>query len=193
MMKKAVFITGTGTDVGKTVITAGMVRSLRQKGYNACPVKPVQTGCRKKDDDRLVAPDLEYSLKTADLSLKEKIKDFLCPCRYVHACSPHLAARFTGVYPDIRTIKESIAKAFLSFDILFIEGAGGILVPLNKEETMLDLIKALGFPVLLVAGAGLGTINHTLLSLDKLKKEAVPVLGVVFTQKEPYADEYYQG
>jgi len=175
---RGVFVTGTGTGIGKTLVAAGLLRALIDSGVSALPVKPVQTGC-PRIDGRLSAPDLEFSLKAADLSPGEDLMDLMCPFRYSRACSPHLAGRMTGVYPDVETITGKMDQLFEKCDFLIAEGAGGVMVPLNGSEKMLDLMVELNWPVVLVARGDLGTINHSLLSLSVLKNAGLQIAAVV--------------
>ncbi len=91
--------------------------------------------------------------------------DLMCPFRYSTACSPHLAGRITGIHPDVETVIGKMVRLYDSCDFLIAEGAGGVLVPLNDNEKMLDLMVDLDWPVVLVARGDLGTINHTLRTL----------------------------
>ncbi len=175
---RGVFVTGTGTDVGKTIVAAGLLKALRDSGVSACPVKPVQTGCLDIDGS-LSAPDLEFSLKVAGLDPDEYLKDLMCPFRYGPACSPHLAGRISGCPPEVGTVIEKMSQLSDDFDFLVAEGAGGILVPLNDSEKMLDLMVELGWPVVLVARGDLGTINHSLLSLAVLNNAGLQTAAVV--------------
>ncbi|NOQ22458.1 MAG: dethiobiotin synthase [Candidatus Aegiribacteria sp.] len=175
---RGVFVTGTGTGVGKTLVAAGLLKAFRDGGVSALPVKPVQTGC-PSIAGRLSAPDLEFSLNAAGLAPDESLKDLMCPFRYSPACSPHLAGRITGIYPDVGTVIGKMDQLFEKCDFLVAEGAGGVLVPLNDSEKMLDLMIELGWPVVLVARGDLGTINHSLLSLAVLKNAGLRIAAVV--------------
>jgi len=173
-----VFVTGTGTGVGKTLVAAGLLKALRESGVSALPVKPVQTGCSERAG-RLSAPDLEFCLQVACLAPGESLMDLMCPFRYSPACSPHLAGRITGVHPDVETVIGKMNRLSDNCDFIVAEGAGGILVPLNDSEKMLDLMIELDWPVILVARGDLGTINHTLLSLAVLRNAGLHVVAVV--------------
>ena len=175
---RGVFVTGTGTGVGKTLVAAGLLRAFIDSGVSALPVKPVQTGCPRRGG-RLLAPDLEFSLKMADLVPDESLMDMMCPFRYSTACSPHLAGRITGIHPDVETVVGKMNQLSDSCDFLVAEGAGGVLVPLNESEKMLDLMVELNWPVVLVARGDLGTINHTLLSLAVLENAGLHTAAVV--------------
>lgn len=154
-----VFVTGTGTEVGKTVVSAALVRALDAEYW-----KPVQTGCLEDSDTDTVA-------RLAALG-----PDRIHPP--AHICqaplSPHEAARLEGAAISL----EDFALPETNRPLV-VEGAGGVLVPLNDRHTMADLMSRLGLPSVLVALSGLGTINHTLLSLEALKARDIPVLGVV--------------
>jgi len=187
-----VFVTGTGTDVGKTRVTAGLVSRLRDRGVDAIPVKPVQTGALRDARGGWHAPDIEYVLASARLALDDGLRAELAFYLFEPACSPHLAARLAGKPILVERIVEGVRRLETRHGALIVEGAGGILVPLGPTTTMLDLAVALALPVLLVAHAGLGTINHTLLSLAALRDRGVPVVGVVLneTREQDPATKY---
>lgn len=175
---QGVFVTGTGTGVGKTLVAAGLLKAFRDSGVCALPVKPVQTGCLEIDG-RLSAPDLEFSLRMAELEPDGDLLDLMCPFRYTSACSPHLAGRLCGNHPDVGTAIGKMSQLWNSCDFLVAEGAGGILVPLNDNEKMLDLMIELEWPVVLVTRGDLGTINHSLLSIEVLKNAGLQITAVV--------------
>ncbi|MCD4774536.1 MAG: dethiobiotin synthase [Candidatus Aegiribacteria sp.] len=175
---RGVFVTGTGTGVGKTLVAAGLLKALRDAGAVALPMKPVQTGC-PEEGGMLTASDLEFSIRMAGLKPDVQLLDLMCPFRYVPACSPHLAGRLSGIQPDVRTIRNKMERLSNSCDFLVAEGAGGVLVPLNENEKMLDLMVELNWPVILVARGDLGTINHSLLSLAVLRNAGLRIAAVV--------------
>ena len=181
-MSRGVFITGTDTEVGKTIVTAGLLRQLRSAGVNAATMKPVQTGAEVSSDGKLTAPDLMVHHKAAEFVATPDETVLMAPYLYEPACSPHLAGRMAGRYPDIGHITDCARQLEARYEVLLVEGAGGVYAPLTESETMLDLMKALGYPVLLVAHRGLGTINHTLLSIEALRTSGLNVLGVVFNE-----------
>ncbi len=183
-MNRGIFITGTGTGVGKTVVTAGIVRWLRGRGVDAVPVKPVQTGGLSKKSG-LAAPDLDFCLAAAGIKVPDATMSLMSPYIFAPACSPHLAGRIKGEYPKLAHIQTCVEALSSICDMVIVEGAGGVLVPLDEQATMLDLMKLLGFPVVLVAHTGLGTINHSLLSIRTLKSAGIEVLGVVFNEVAP--------
>jgi dethiobiotin synthase len=158
-LPEKIFITGTDTDVGKTVISALLVLGLRAKYW-----KPIQSGTEEGTDaqkiQNMTGQDEEYFLPEV-----YKLKAPL---------SPHLAARLEGISIDIDRIVLPETQG-----PLIVEGAGGVMVPVNEEQFMLDLMQRLALPVLVVARSTLGTINHTLLTIDKLRRARVEILGVV--------------
>ncbi len=178
-MKKPLsfFVTGTGTGIGKTFFTAGFARFLCKQGLRTAVMKPVQTGFAKNCDDlgfiKMVAPGI------IDIPL-----DLASPYRFKMPASPHLASRREEIKIDMKHIVSCYKSIRSEYnpDAVLIEGAGGLLVPLNKNDMMADLIKKLGAPVILVADAGLGTLNHTFLSLELLKKKKVSVSGIILNK-----------
>jgi dethiobiotin synthase len=181
------FITGTGTGTGKTIVTGAILRALRDMGLNAASMKPVQTG-GDWTGSRWHLPDLDLHLLAAGLEVDDDTYHLMCPYPYVPACSPHLAGRLAEHYPDIERIQACAEALLQRYDCLLVEGAGGLMAPLDEDQTMLDLIKALECPVLVAASTGLGTINHSLLTLQALRAAEVPVVGMVFSQVEPVED-----
>lgn len=169
------FITGTDTDVGKTALSALLLAEIRRRGINAAPMKPAQTGCVGD-----AVPDLDYSLSMASMDVSEEDYANMAPYRFVPACSPHLAAELAGTEIDIAEMVIAARALADDYEFILAEGAGGLIVPLNRRETMLDLMQALKFPILLAARPGLGTINHTLLSIRTLRSEGLEIAGVVF-------------
>ncbi len=186
-MGKGLFVTGTGTDVGKTVVTAGLLRMLRAADLDAVSMKPVQTGCTPAGKGWRV-PDLEAHWAAAAYQPPVDEAPWMSPYCYAPACSPHLAGAATGQYPEIAAIEEAYGALASRHEAVLVEGAGGILVPLDDTHTMRDLMRALRLPVLLVATAGLGTINHTLLSIAALRAADLDVAGVVLSATDPHAD-----
>ncbi|MEE8419543.1 MAG: dethiobiotin synthase [Dehalococcoidales bacterium] len=182
-MNKGIFVTGTDTGVGKTVVAAGILGYLRKKGVDAVPVKPVQTG-GVNGEGGLTAPDLDYTLAASGIKPGRDELNLMSPYIYQPACSPHLAARMAQSYPEISVIKDGINKLLESHQAVVVEGAGGVLAPFNETDLMIDLMAALGFPVVLVSRPGLGTINHTLLSLRALQAAGLSLAGVVFNRTE---------
>ncbi|MFP6596472.1 MAG: dethiobiotin synthase [Candidatus Hydrogenedentota bacterium] len=183
------FITATGTDVGKTIVTAGFLRYLRNSGINAITMKPAQTGAEKIDGN-WSAPDLQVHWKAANLAFSPEEQAIMAPYLYEPACSPHLAAHMAKRYPDIQHILDCASKLNEQYDCLLVEGAGGIYAPITETETMLDLMKAFGYPVILVAHRGLGTINHTLLSIEAIRSAGLTLHGIILNETENVEPDY---
>lgn len=166
-MKRGVFVTGTDTNVGKTVVSAALFHRYRGE-MSLCYWKPVQTGIEQDDDTATV--------RALGACVEEEVFDR--GVRLPRPVSPHLAARWAGERIVLSALRKLWEEA--PADIRWIvEGAGGVLVPLNERELMSDLIRALALPVLIVARSTLGTINHTLLTLEALRRREIPVVGVV--------------
>ncbi len=175
---RIIFVCGTDTDVGKTFVTSALIRSLVRKGVRAGGFKPCESGCRKKRG-RLVGGD---SVQLKEAGQMPESLDLINPYQFQEALAPGVAAQRAKIKISFSKIKKSLQQLAKNYDLLFVEGAGGLLVPISGRKTNLDLIRFLNLPVLLVARLGLGTINHTLLTLDCLKKNKVPVLGVILNQ-----------
>ena len=186
----SVFITGTDTGVGKTVVAAALLAAARAAGMDAVPMKPVQTGCAPTSDPGSV-PDLDFCLAMAGWAPAPAERALLCPYPLQPPCSPHLAAAMAGRRISIPRIAYRFGRLAAAHDAVVVEGAGGVLAPLNERETMLDLMRALRLPVLLVVRPGLGTLNHTLLSLGALRGAGVRAAGLVVVHtSRPRADEW---
>ncbi len=181
------FVTGTDTGVGKTVAAAALLSLMRSGGSRAVPMKPVQTGCEMRDG-RLSAPDGEFCAAMAGAEWEEEMS----PHRFEPACSPHLAAQRAGVEVSLGDIAGDFDRLSKRYDAVVVEGAGGILVPISNSRTMLDLMMLLKLPVVLVARLGLGTLNHTLLSLRELRRARLEVRGVVFCDTTPVTAGYIE-
>jgi dethiobiotin synthetase len=172
---KGIFITGTDTGVGKTYVASGIAAELSRRGVNVGVMKPAETGCSKREG-KLVPRDALRLMRSG------QVRDPLSlvnPYRFQKPLAPLVAAGLVG-----KSIEpEKILVAFRTLSrrrrFMIVEGAGGILVPLRKDYSYLDLARALGLPVLIVARPGLGTINHTLLTIAALKAGGVPVAGIV--------------
>ena len=186
-MTKGLFITGTDTGIGKTVVSALLLRYLKQQGRNAGYMKPVQAGLEIIDGQK-VAPDLYYCQQVAGAFSVPA--DHLCPYRLNTPASPHLAAKLDGVEIDPGRILDSFNWLGEQFDSVLVEGAGGLMVPLKQDYLMRDLMVEMGLPVLVVCRSGLGTLNHTLLTLEALQAAKLELAGLVMvdTGKTPWTD-----
>jgi dethiobiotin synthetase len=176
----AIFITGTGTDVGKTFVAASLIRHLRQMGRIVDALKPVVSGF---DPATPASSDPGILLQALGLSVTEPEIDRIAPWRYRAAVSPDLAAKREGQTIDVDGVITFCRTAIEQRrDILLIEGVGGIMAPLDDERTVLDLMMALQLPLILVAGSYLGTISHTLTALDALFRRNLKVLAIIVSE-----------
>jgi len=180
-MTKGFFITGTDTDIGKTVATSAFLNLMRAAGSDAVPMKPVQTGCTEAAEKFM---DLDLCMNLGNLSDTGIERSLMNLYEFETPCSPHLAAEKAGAKIELGRIRDACLKLMNKHDCVLVEGAGGVLVPLNKNETMLDLMVMLALPVVVVARPGLGTINHTLMTLKVLRDAGLYVSGVVFCETE---------
>lgn len=177
-MTKGIFITATGTDVGKTYVSALVVKKLREIGLNCGYFKPALSGA-EIIEGRLVPGDCDYVFKTSGINAD--------PMDYVSyvfktAVSPHLASEIEKNPIKIEKIKSDFQRIKKDYDYLVVEGAGGIICPFNlgKDKLMLpDVIKALGLDILVVASASLGMINSTVLTIEYAKQQGINVKGII--------------
>ncbi len=176
---KGIFITGTDTGVGKTLISGAIARSLVSKGIHCGVMKPVESGCRLEKNE--LTPSDGLYLKQAARSL-DPIEQ-ITPCRFRYPLSPY-AATLEGEQGmlSLADIQKSYHQLSTNHDFLIVEGAGGLLVPLTQSHSLIDLILLLELPVLLVARSGLGTLNHTLLTLRYGTAQGITFLGVVLNR-----------
>ena len=172
-MSKTTFITGTDTNVGKTVITACIAAALLRKGKKVAVYKPVQCGNLLKG--KIKSPDLAIVKNLTGISENNLFNDY----SFKFASSPHLAAELENKKIDINVIKKHYKEISKNFDYILIEGAGGLLVPLTRDYAVLDLISDLSVPALVIARAGLGTINHTSLTINVLKSSKIKIIGIM--------------
>ena len=178
----ALFVTGAGTDIGKTYVTALIVRHLRARRLEARAVKPVISGF---DENTLDRSDSAILLDAAgDLATPELIAT-ISPWRFAAPLAPNMAARREGKSIDFDGIVAFCRDAMATADgPLLIEGVGGVMAPLGDDTTVLDWIAALGVPALLVSGSYLGAISHALTALAALRARNVAITGVVVSESE---------
>ncbi len=172
---RGLFITGTDTGVGKTIVTGGLAAILRERGVAVGVMKPAETGCALADGN-LIPSDAAF-LRT--MSGVQDPLETVVPYRFREPLAPAVAAELEGVHISTHKLVEHFKEISARYDFTLVEGAGGLLVPLKEGFLMLDLIKLLKLPVLIVARADLGTINHTLLTVRCARHEKVPIAGIV--------------
>jgi len=177
MNKKVIFISGIDTDCGKTIVTGLLAKFLQKTGKKVITQKLVQTGCSE------ISEDIETHRKIMNIGLLEEDKNHLtCPYIFQFPASPHLSAKIENTEIDIDKILNSTNKLLEKFDIVLIEGAGGLLVPITSNYSTIDFIAKNKYPIILVSSSKLGSINHTLLSLELIKNKAfysIPVMSNV--------------
>lgn len=172
------FITGTDTGVGKTVIARAIIRAGIKRGLNIGVMKPVETGCI--EENGVLVPLDAKSLKES-AGVKHPL-DFINPYRFALPVSPHIAAKASGNAIVVEVILNCFNKIKKDVDFCIVEGAGGVMVPLSPGFLTIDLIKLMNLEVLVVAKDKLGTINHTLLTLEALRNRGIKIKGVVLNR-----------
>ena len=172
------FITGTDTDVGKTIVAGAIADWFRRRGARVGALKPVASGCVQRREG-LVSEDAEFLAHCGDVAYA---LDVICPNRYAEPLSPNVAAERAAVPVDWDAVQRSIDLMTRDCDVLIVEGAGGIMVPVDGQHFMLDLARWLNAPAVVVARPGLGTINHSVLTVIALRSAGVPVAGVVINR-----------
>lgn len=184
-MAKKLFLTATGTDVGKTYVSALIIKKMREAGFNCGYFKPVLSGV-EEEGGKLRVSDANYVVSTAKIPISP---DDCVTYWWKEAVSPHFAAKRAGDIIDTGKIKSYLDKISRDFDYILIEGAGGITCPLrlDRDEKYLlkDLIKELETNIVIVADGGLGTINSTLLTVDYARANGIDVAGIILNNFEP--------
>jgi dethiobiotin synthetase len=176
----AIFITGTGTGVGKTFVAASLIRHLRQLGRTVDAIKPVVSGF---DPDGVARSDPAILLEALGFPAALPNIERISPWRFRAAMSPDAAAQQEDRRIDVDEVVAFCQSAIEQRrEILLIEGAGGIMVPLDKQRTILDVMMALRLPLVLVTGSYLGTISHTLTALDALFRRDLSVLAIIVSE-----------
>jgi len=180
---RGVFITGTDTGVGKTIVTAVVVTTLTANGINTGVMKPISTGTSASAD---ALPDPDWLTLVTGVG---DPPDLIAPYRFRTAAAPLIAAAREGLAIEPARIIGAFQALSARHDCVVVEGIGGVMVPLTQDLLVVDLVKRMGLPVLVVARASLGSINHTLLTLECLRSRGVPILGLIFNNPaRPPAD-----
>ncbi|MCK4847126.1 MAG: dethiobiotin synthase [Deltaproteobacteria bacterium] len=191
-VSKNIFITGTSTDVGKTRIAVALITAFKAKGLNVGVMKPVETGVSSTEAEPRQAKDAVgvnstrgiYSSDACRLATAAGMTDkskmaLINPYRFSSPIAPLLAAKAEGKTIDLAKIEDCYREISNDNDITIVEGAGGLLVPITEDKTMVDMITDLDVPLLIVAENKLGTINHTLLTVRHAEDKGIKVLGVI--------------
>lgn len=170
---RGVFVTGTGTEVGKTVVAAAIARTAARDGHRVAVFKPVVTGLDEGGE-----PDHELLRRAAG---SDQDDDAIAPYRYGPPASPHLAAELAGERLDPERLREAALAAGEGVDLLVVEGVGGLMVPLTPDYLVRDFARELSLPVVIAAAPGLGTINHSLLTVEAVREARLVPRAVVLT------------
>jgi dethiobiotin synthetase len=176
-LAKVYCVCGIDTDIGKTIATGLLARSFADKGINTITQKIVQTGCVGISEDIIRHRQLMgVSLLPVDY------RGITCPYVFSVPCSPHLAARLEGRAIDCAVLRQSTAELMTLYDVIFLEGAGGLIVPLTKDCTLLDYLEEEKYPLILVTSSRLGSINHTLSALELARHRKTDVAAIIYNR-----------
>ena len=178
--RKAVFVTGTDTGVGKSVVTGILARSFVEEGIKVITQKWVQTGCNG------FPQDIATHMRFAGIRKEDVIEylDYIAPYIFGFPSSPHLAAKLENRKISSEKIIRSFHFLKDRFDFVIVEGSGGILVPYGESRFIIDIVKRLNLPVIIVVNNILGCINHTLLTIDVARNRGLHILGIVFNMTQ---------
>lgn len=183
-MSKNLFITGTGTDVGKTYVTGLIIKKLRENGINAAYYKAAMSGNDRRADGSLIPGD---ALQVKNISgIKQPLEE-MCPYVYETAVSPHLASKIEGNPVETEQVLKGFDEVCGRYDYVTAEGSGGIVCPLRFDEQKIqleDFITARSMSCLIIADAGLGTINAVVLTYEYMKARSIPTKGIIFNHYE---------
>jgi dethiobiotin synthetase len=172
------FVTGTDTGVGKTLVAGAIAQWFHRKGMRVAVLKPAATGCVHRREG-LVSEDAEFLAAAADA---RHPLDLICPQRYVEPLAPAIAAERAKQPLDWAAIERAIKLMSADSDVMIVEGVGGVLVPMDPKHLVLDMMQWLRAPAVVVARPDLGTINHTLLTVRTLREADVAVAGIVINR-----------
>ena len=184
-MSKNLFVTGTGTDIGKTYVAALLVKKLRELGYASGYYKAAMSGNVRDEAGNLIPGDARFVRDRAGIS--QPLEE-MCPYVYEHAYSPHLASCLEGNPVDLQVVEDRFRAIAPHYDYITLEGSGGILCPLCFDERKIqleDVVKGLDLNCLIVADAGLGTINNVVLTVHYMRAKEIPIAGILFNHFHP--------
>ena len=184
-MSKALFVTGTGTDTGKTYVTGLIVKKLQEAKKNPAYYKAAMSGNDRRPDGTLIPGD---ALAVQTMSGIDQSLTSMCPYVYEHAYSPHLASRLEGNPVVMDVVTHGFADVTAIYDYVTVEGSGGILCPICFDEARIqleDVVKELHLSSILIADAGLGTINSVVLTAEYMKTHGLPLKGIISNHCHP--------
>lgn len=186
----AYFVTGTDTEIGKTTTTAQLVKNLAQQGKSVYAIKPVTAGMETDDNGQTYSDDARRINQFANV---KPPLSAIAPIQLVTPCSPHIAAQLDDVTLTNTQLVDTIHKSIGAYpaDVILVEGAGGWFTPINEQETLADVAAALKYPVIMVVGIKLGSLNHAMLTLQAIWQAGLKVAVVIFNQLQtdtPFVD-----
>lgn len=174
-MRGVYFVTGIDTNVGKTAATGILAKELLEKGVNVITQKMIQTGCEAPSEDIVEHRRLMgIPLQEVDLNGDS------CPIVMSYPCSPHLAAEIDNKKIDLDVIKSATERLAMSYEVVLLEGAGGVMVPITKDYLTIDYMQEHKYPVIVVTSGKLGSINHTLLTLEAIRQRGLEVAMLIY-------------
>ena len=179
-MSRALFVTGTGTDIGKTFVTGLIIKKLAECNQNPGYYKAAMSGNDRRPDGSLIPGDALFVQQTS--GIRQSLEE-MCPYVYENAYSPHLASRIVGNPVDLSVVKKGFLDVTSKYDYVTVEGSGGILCPICFDERRIqleDVIRELHLPSILIADAGLGTINSVVLTVEYMRSHNLPLKGMIF-------------
>ncbi len=188
---RGLFITGTDTGVGKTHITCLIARQLIAAGVQTAAYKPVCSGAvQKRSAISTDQNDVEWEdlVRLSAATGGKWTDETICPQRFLAPLAPPIAAKMEGRIVDFQLLVDG-SRRFSGAEVLLVEGAGGWLSPLTESATVADLAQELKLPILIVARAGLGTINHTLLTIESIRARGLPIAGIVLNEVVPSGND----
>ena len=184
-MGKGIFVTGTGTDVGKTYVTGLIIKKIKENGMTPGYFKAAMSGNEREEDGTLIPGDALWVKNVSGIS--QSVEE-MCPYIYEHAYSPHLASRLEGNHVEMAVVLDNYRKVKEKYDYITVEGSGGILCPICFDEAKIqleDVVSELGLSSILIADAGLGTINSVVLTAEYMKAHHLPLKGIIFNHYHP--------
>lgn len=174
-MSQGVFVTAIDTDAGKTVVSTGLVGAWRGLGKTVAVMKPVASGCERTDQG-LRNDDAQRLIAASESSVPYRLVN---PYAFEAPVAPHIAAQADNVEIELAVIESAFAQLQATADRIVVEGVGGWMVPINATQTMADVARALGLPVVLVVAVRLGCLNHALLTAEAIRRSGLPLCGWV--------------
>lgn len=192
-MPKGFFVTGTDTGVGKTIITAALIKTAHLFGFKACGMKPIETGCKRTENRRQQTPNRQgnNSFIPSDGTFLREITgtgesiDLITPVRFENPLAPLPASEIEDKPVDLNKIKTAYKELSNKYDVIIVEGIGGLLVPITRDYFVINLARDFGLPLIVVSRPGLGTINHTMLTVNYAIKEGLDVAGIIINHTRP--------